>query len=134
MDVSDCYWFDPEKGCCNTEIYMPDDDPFKNSWHGCIGFSKCSKCSSGIEQPPTELLYKHDAVNHPDHYTQGGVECIDAIRAALGPDGFQASCAANVIKYVWRYRNKNGLEDLRKAQVYLGWLIESIEEEVNGER
>lgn len=68
-----------------------------------------------------------DAVSHPSHYTQGGVECIDAIRAALGPEGFQAYCDGNVIKYLWRWKHKGGLEDLRKAQVYLGWLIESVE-------
>lgn len=60
----------------------------------------------------------------PQHYQQGGIECIDAIRAALGPAGFAAYCHGNILKYTWRYRHKNGLEDLKKAQVYLGWLIE----------
>jgi hypothetical protein len=69
-----------------------------------------------------------DNVNHPDHYTSGGVECIDGIRAALG-DGFPAYCAGNVIKYVWRHRHKNGVEDLKKARVYLDWMIEAEEEE-----
>lgn len=62
----------------------------------------------------------------PDHYQAGDVECIDAIRSALGPEGFQALCAGNVIKYVWRYKHKNGLEDLKKANVYLGWLTSSV--------
>ena len=64
-----------------------------------------------------------DNVNHPSHYTQGGVECIDAIEAALGTEGFAGYCAGNVIKYVWRYRGKNGVEDLRKARWYLDRLI-----------
>ena len=69
-----------------------------------------------------------DAVSHPSHYTMGGgVECIDAIRAALGPVGFQEYCRGNVIKYMWRWRNKGGVEDLKKAQVYLGWMIEAAE-------
>lgn len=69
-----------------------------------------------------------DAVSHPLHYTtQGGVECIDAIRAALGPVGFQEYCRGNVIKYMWRWRHKGGLEDLKKAQVYLNWMIEAVE-------
>lgn len=66
-----------------------------------------------------------DKVRRPAHYTQGGIECIDAIRSALGPEGFRAYCIGNVIKYNWRYRLKNGAEDLRKAQVYLGWAIGS---------
>lgn len=69
-----------------------------------------------------------DNVNHPEHYTQGGVECIDAIRAAAG-SSFWAFCAGNVLKYVWRHRAKNGLEDLYKARQYLTWLIEAEEKE-----
>ena len=65
-----------------------------------------------------------DKVNHPDHYTQGGIECIDAIRAALGPE-FQDYCIGNVLKYVWRCKHKNGIEDLRKAMVYLNWAIDA---------
>lgn len=61
-------------------------------------------------------------VEHPKHYTKGDIECIDAIRAAVG-EAFWAVCAANVIKYVWRYRMKNGVEDLYKARQYLAWLI-----------
>lgn len=68
-----------------------------------------------------------DAVSHPSHYTMGGVECIDAIRAALGQEGFQEYCRGNVIKYLWRWRHKGGLEDLEKARVYQNWLIESVE-------
>ena len=62
----------------------------------------------------------------PEHYQQGGIECIDAIRAALGTEGFRAYCTGNVIKYTWRHRHKNGVEDLRKAQVYLGWLLDTF--------
>lgn len=65
-----------------------------------------------------------DSVQHPTHYTSGDIECIDAIRAALG-DGFEPYCIGNVIKYVWRYQMKNGAEDLEKAAVYLGWAIEA---------
>ena len=65
-----------------------------------------------------------DAVS-PDHYRQGEIETIDAIKAALGKDGFEAYCAGNCLKYIWRYQFKNGLEDLHKANVYLSWLIDS---------
>lgn len=68
-----------------------------------------------------------DPIEKPSHYTAGGIECIDYIRSCLGAVAFQGYCAGNVIKYVHRYRHKNGLEDLKKARVYLNWLIESAE-------
>lgn len=70
-----------------------------------------------------------DNVNHPSHYTHGGIECIKAIEASMSPEGFQDYCKGNVLKYTWRWREKNGLEDLKKAQVYLGWMIESVEKQ-----
>lgn len=68
-----------------------------------------------------------DAVNHPGHYTQGGVECIDAIESALTPIQYKGYLRGNVLKYVWRYRDKGGVEDLRKARWYLARLIEAEE-------
>ena len=69
-----------------------------------------------------------DNVNHPDHYTQGGVECIDAITAAtVNKTGIEAVCTANIIKYLWRYEAKNGLEDVTKAQWYLNRLIAEMD-------
>jgi hypothetical protein len=69
-----------------------------------------------------------DPVNHPPHYNQGGVECIDALAAAtVGKTGIEAVCVGNVIKYLWRCEMKGGLEDLKKARWYLDRLI-SIKE------
>lgn len=68
-----------------------------------------------------------DNVNHPEHYTQGDVECIDAIDSATtGLVGIIAVCVANVIKYVWRFARKNGVEDLDKADYYLQRLRTTI--------
>tara|TARA_A100001515_G_scaffold141526_1_gene138649 strand:+ start:9165 stop:9386 length:222 start_codon:yes stop_codon:yes gene_type:complete len=67
-----------------------------------------------------------DNVNSPKHYNQAGIECIDAIEAATG-DGFEHYLQGNIIKYVWRYRYKNGTEDLQKAQWYLSKLIKILE-------
>lgn len=68
-----------------------------------------------------------DAIN-PSHYKQGKVECIDAIESAtINKTGLEAVCVANVIKYLWRYEAKNGLEDVRKAQWYLAKLIDYLE-------
>lgn len=70
-----------------------------------------------------------DNVCHPSHYTQGDIECIDALKAAtVGKTGIEAVCVANVIKYCWRYEEKNGLEDVRKAQFYITRLIQELEE------
>lgn len=72
---------------------------------------------------------KNDVVNHPSHYTQGGTECIDAITAAtVGKTGIEAVCVANVVKYLWRYEEKNGLEDVKKARWYLERLISELSE------
>lgn len=70
---------------------------------------------------------KNNAESHPGHYTQGGIECIEAIRASLGGKDFASYCKGNVLKYLWRYRHKNGVEDLHKARVYLNWMIEAEE-------
>ena len=63
-----------------------------------------------------------DPVNHPEHYTSGDIECIDAIKAALG-DNYKYYVQGNVLKYIWRFHHKNGLEDLKKARFYLDDLI-----------
>ena len=75
----------------------------------------------------------NDSVNHPSHYTQGGIECIEAIKASLSPAGFCDYCKGNVLKYLWRWEKKGGLTDLQKAQVYLNWLIETAEKYVERE-
>lgn len=59
----------------------------------------------------------------PDHY-KGAVECIDAIRASMSQEAFRGYLKGNIIKYSWRYEKKGLIEDLRKAQVYLNWLID----------
>lgn len=70
-----------------------------------------------------------DMVNHPSHYTQGGIECIDALKAAtVNKTGIEAVCTANAIKYLWRYEEKNGIEDVKKARWYIDRLIKELEE------
>lgn len=65
-----------------------------------------------------------DNVNHPAHYTAGKVECIDAIQSATEHlTGIEAVCTANAIKYLWRWKLKNGAQDLRKAKWYVDKLI-----------
>ena len=64
-----------------------------------------------------------DRVNHPSHYCKGGIECIDAIKASMSPEAFAGYCKGNIMKYIYRYEEKGGAEDLLKARVYLQWLI-----------
>jgi len=68
-------------------------------------------------------------VNHPAHYNQCGIECIDAIKAATtNKPPFEAICVANAIKYLWRYEDKNGLEDVEKALWYIQRLIQELQD------
>ena len=63
-----------------------------------------------------------DAVNHPAHYTKGGIECIDAIQAALTPEEFRGYCKGNALKYIWRNGKKapgTEVQDAEKAIWYL---------------
>ena len=69
-----------------------------------------------------------DNVNHPDHYKNNGIECIDIIIFILGKVGVKFFCLGNVVKYIFRYPKKNGVEDLKKAAWYLNKLIELEEE------
>lgn len=76
-----------------------------------------------------ELEKENETVSHPAHYCQGGVECIDALEAATtGLHGIEAVCTANAIKYLWRWKHKNGVTDLHKAQWYIDRLIKQQEQ------
>lgn len=74
----------------------------------------------------------YDRVNNPAHYNKGGVECIDAIRGSMSAEAFRGFLKGNVMKYVFRYEAKNGLEDLRKARWYLERLIGEVEADAEG--
>lgn len=77
-----------------------------------------------LEKAPKELI---DNVNHPNHYTQGKYEVIDYIEDKLSKEELQGYCVGNVLKYVSRFKHKNGLEDLKKAEWYLNRLITNME-------
>lgn len=68
-----------------------------------------------------------DNVNSPSHYGQGKIEAIDYIKDSLTKEEYIGYLRGNISKYLHRWRYKNGLEDLKKAQVYLGWLIQEVE-------
>lgn len=75
---------------------------------------------------PSPKKKRTDAVNHPAHYTAGQIECIDALESATtGLCGIEAICTANAIKYLWRWKLKNGVQDLEKANGILINLLKS---------
>lgn len=69
-----------------------------------------------------------DVVNKPKHYNQGNIECIDAIEAMLTHEEFVGYLRGNSLKYRWRFRYKNGVEDLRKAEWYEKRLLKVLED------
>lgn len=101
-----CYWFLMAKGL----IGKPEQPE--------INFVKVERSD--------EVKQTNDAVNHPNHYCRNGVECIDIIKAITG-DYFDEYCVGTITKYLSRWKDKNGVEDLRKAQRYLSYLIEEAE-------
>ena len=66
---------------------------------------------------------KKDNVNHPPHYGNGKIECIDYIQDFLSDEEFIGYLRGNIAKYMHRWRYKNGIEDLQKAQWYNNRLI-----------
>jgi hypothetical protein len=66
-----------------------------------------------------------DAIN-PEHYRKGGIECVEAIKASMSDLEFQGYLKGNVLKYMWRFRHKKGVEDLQKAEWYNKRLIDEL--------
>jgi hypothetical protein len=115
---------------------------------------KCSKCGQWIEgkteffrhvetehgknQPYTYIekaeseVFDFDPVNKPLHYNTGQYEVIDVIEDKLG-DGFEDYCMGNVMKYTMRYKHKNGIQDLEKAEWYLKRTIEWLKRKQDSE-
>lgn len=124
---------------CNNEKYVMSSRPaatrlFSNVESDCAHSLDCFElveARPGVWEEGEERMNNigpngnegehYDAVSHPEHYqSENGIECIDAIRASLGLDGFVAYCRGNAIKYSWRSGKKaNHAEDLRKAAWYL---------------
>lgn len=80
-----------------------------------------------MDYTPKEIK-SMDNVNHPAHYGQGKIECIEYIQDFLTHDEFVGYLRGNIAKYLHRWRYKNGLEDLHKAQWYLNRLVQVQEE------
>jgi hypothetical protein len=86
----------------------------------------CCHYIEAVKDEPQEVttISEPDMVNSPPHYQGDGIECIDAIRAALTPEEFRGYCKGNGLKYIWREPNKGGDQDIAKAAWYLNKLKE----------
>lgn len=91
-----------------------------------------------VEEEPAEVFAEaaepekceeESSVNHPAHYTSGKMECIDIVDVMTeDKQGLEAFCTGNIVKYLYRYNKKGGVEDVKKAEWYFKKLIEVLEE------
>ena len=110
-----------ETKSCNTCLYEVTNEDV------------CDECVT-VKGNPVPTKYKEklvDMVNKPPHYqTKTGLETIDVIEAFTdGLNGIEATDTGNVIKYICRWKKKDGLKDLKKAREYIDFLIEEVENE-----
>lgn len=127
------FWEQAEKNCvdCRYANLKANQDP-------------CSKCVytntfaywEGVEQEHDEDTEQaQDNVNHPKHYEGStSLECIEVMELAFGKMAVCDFCICNAFKYLWRYKNKNGTEDLDKAHWYLRKAEELAEYDIDKER
>ena len=110
-----------------------EDNPRRISVYGCPRGCK-QFCPVRVVGSSPKLELKNDPVNHPSHYTNGKYECIDVIYDMINGyrDPISAWLTGQIVKYIWRWPYKNGLEDLKKTRFYLDRLIEH-EEKKDGE-
>jgi hypothetical protein len=126
LDCSKCKdYISTENKCGDCEHY-DKRDAYCGKKHESRFFRENTAACGEYKQ--IENKPEHDAVHAPNHYTSGGIECKDCIKAALG-ERYIGFLLGNVMKYVYRYRSKNGKQDLEKAAVYLQWAIEEMNDE-----
>ena len=110
---------------------------------GCVGCKydslgvkeePCVKCSGCYclpnnypdlwEKESKESLSEEANPVRPNHYKSCSIECIDAMILAFGADSVAEFCLINAFKYIWRYKDKNGITDIQKAEWYIGMSAE----------
>ena len=124
MYDKETYKFTNKYSC---QFYAMDDNMLNKcyNWYKELDPAACENAETKCCNKEPDV----DMVNHPVHYTQGGIECIDALKAATASKtGIEAVRTANAIKYLWRYEEKNGIEDVKKARWYIDRLIRELEE------
>lgn len=127
-----CVFFDgDETNCIHSGDYTIDDlfDRYKQLLTECpsacsISADEFFKIAAPLMGTDVTVTNYEDLVNHPNHYTHGGIECIDAMKAAFGSDELKVYCKIAVFKYLWRADHKGGLQDIQKANWYLNKYLE----------
>ena len=116
--------------CCHVFYYDDETEEYKLA-NPYINYEKLYRYDDDLEQfieieKPDQWYYKalaatkkDDNINHPKHYTGCGIECIEAMQLMFTPQTVCGFCVCNAIKYLWRYKDKNGIEDIDKAWWYL---------------
>ena len=137
MDCKRCIWYDALAGCGKVKW---DERGHCMNFEGkpdktIIVVSECWKCKKhdgkkgcgvadfndkGICNNFESDEKKEDKVNHPKHYEKScSLECIEAMELLNGTYEVAVFCFYNAFKYLWRYKHKNGKEDLSKAKWYI---------------
>jgi len=98
---------------------------FNNKWYGRFSDWYDNFKPYG-EEDVQEDFTLGDNVNNPSHYGQGKIEAIEYIKDFLTKEEYIGNLRGNIAKYLHRWRYKNGIEDLKKAKVYLEWLIDEV--------
>jgi len=115
--------------CLKCPLFDETKDECTAALCSCDGMEKAWNAIQKFHNERGEPA-KKEQVNHPDHYNQGDIECIDAMIAAFGVDKVCDWCVMTSFKYHWRYQHKNGEEDINKAS----WYIDKYKELKNNEK
>ena len=107
--------------CANcAHRYMEGGDEPCNECFNHKGYPMWEHMPTDTELAQTAEDMKPDNVNHPTHYTSGcGFECIEMMEMVFGKEAVIDYCVVNAFKYIWRHKQKNGTEDIAKAEWYL---------------
>ena len=113
--------WDAKHGKWETEHSKTDGEEYRDA-------RKRQKIIKGTMYKPKDYNKQYNNVHSPAHYNQGRTECIDAIEAMLSVEEYIGYLRGNSMKYRWRFRYKNGFEDLSKAQWYEQRLVKFMED------
>ena len=111
---------------CKYDALASSDYPCRECKNTAVTDSEEYNTRPDMFEPATnpEPEAENDVVNHPSHYTQGGIECIDAMESAFGAAQLAVYCKIAAFKYIWRCEYKNGAADVKKAIWYLNKFLE----------
>ena len=107
-------------------------EEYLNVYHRPTAYEEQLRMSMNKQRNKVKTVFKsdipfHDEINHPKRYTKGKIECIDAQEAAvIGKSPQEALLIGPIIKYLFRYEEKGGYEDIEKAQWYLNRLLKKL--------